>query len=297
MDIQSIDHLLTGTPEYTKTQVKEPEQQHENEQIDDNYAVSEEINESPSSDYNESSDDDTQEVSDSEMDDYGNEVQKDSDVIRERLKRQAESMERRHQAELDALRAELSRSGVNAQTQKAVSDFEINPDSDDSWQTQLKSFVEQTVSQMSQRDAIHQQNIREQNIQREFETKFVQGMDRFSDFRQVVGSQPITDEMTYALRGMNDPAAFIYAASKQQPAELQRISSIRDPYAQIAEMGKLEERMRKTKSVTQAPRPISRTKDDATIKPIKKKEDSFEDVLAKADAKRMAQIQKSRGRK
>ena len=122
-------------------------------------------------------------------------------------------------------------------------------------------------------------------------------MDRFSDFKDVVGSQPITDPMTYALRGMNDPSAFIYAASKRAPQELQRISNISDPYVQMVEMGKLEERMRKTPMTTKAPRPVSKTVDNSSI-PVqqKKGEPSIEDLIAHADAKRRAQLTSRRGR-
>jgi len=71
--------------------------------------------------------------------------------------------------------------------------------------------------------------------------------------------------MTYALRGLPDPAAFIYAASKRHPQELARISQIGDPAAQIMEMGRLEERMRKSAPSTKAPRPVSKSRDDASM--------------------------------
>ena len=68
--------------------------------------------------------------------------------------------------------------------------------------------------------------------------------------------------MVIATRGMQDPAAFIYAAAKTQAPELERISRIQDPISQVVELGRLEERMRKSRaSVSQAPRPIDMMKE------------------------------------
>jgi hypothetical protein len=103
--------------------------------------------------------------------------------------------------------------------------------------------------------------------------------------------------MTYALRGLSDPAAFIYAASKRHPQELARISQIADPAAQIMEMGRLEERMRKAPVGTKAPKPISKTRDEGGLPAqAKKKEQTIEDLIAHSDAKRRAQLQQKRGR-
>jgi hypothetical protein len=95
--------------------------------------------------------------------------------------------------------------------------------------------------------------------------------------------------MTLATRAMADPAAFLYAAAKRAPQDLERISKIRDPYAQMTEMGKLEERMRRNKPATQAPRPLGRTIDNAPENaPKKKSEPTIEDLIARADAKKIA---------
>jgi hypothetical protein len=176
-------------------------------------------------------------------------------------------------------------------------EFNYNPDSEQGWQQQLESFVEQTFTKINQRQASQAQQQREMEAHNEFQERFANGMDRFTDFKEVVGAQPITDPMTLALRGVNDPAAFVYAASKRHPAELQRISQLGDPYAQMVEMGKLEERMRKTKSATNAPKPLGRTREDAGM-PVAKKQDgdSIEDLIARADAKKRAQLTARRGR-
>jgi hypothetical protein len=180
---------------------------------------------------------------------------------------------------------------------QVAKDFEYNPDSEENWESQLEKFVEKTVSKLGQKQAQQQQQARDEQVQAEFEDKFNRGMNRFSDFRDVVGSQPVTDPMTYALRGLPDPAAFIYAASKRHPQELSRISQIQDPAAQIMEMGRLEERMRKAAPGTKAPRPISKSREDSSL-PVKgkKTEPSIEDLIAKADAKRKQQLNQKRGR-
>jgi len=202
-----------------------------------------------------------------------------------------------------AIRERLARGNNQNQqpTQQQVAQqaqgFEYNPDSEESWEGQLEKFVEKTVSKIGQKQAQQQQQARDEAHQAEFEDKFTRGMGRFSDFREVVGSQPVTDPMTYALRGLSDPAAFIYAASKRHPQELARISQIQDPAAQIMEMGRLEERMKKSAPGTKAPKPISKTREDGSM-PVKSKktEPSIEDLIAKSDAKRKAQLNQKRGR-
>ena len=150
---------------------------------------------------------------------------------------------------------------------------------------------------MGQRQIAQQQAQKEQKAEAEFVEKFTHGMERFNDFRDVVSAQPVTDAMTLALRGVNDPAAFIYAASKRHPAELQRISQIKDPYSQIVEMGKLEERMKKQPQGTQAPRPISRNTENAPMAEKKKSgEPSIEDLIARSEQKKIAMIKKQRGK-
>jgi hypothetical protein len=183
------------------------------------------------------------------------------------------------------------------QTSPQTQDFEYNPDSDESWQAQLEKFVENTVSKLGQKKADQQQRELDNQMQAEFEDKFSRSMGRFGDFREVVGAQPITDPMTYALREMTDPAAFLYAASKRHPEELQRISGLPSRNAQMIEMGKLEERMRKVAAGTKAPKPVSKSRDDGGMPmSAKKTEPSVDDLIAKSDAKRRAQLEAKRRR-
>jgi hypothetical protein len=306
MSISSIDDLLLGggsadiPAEQNDNVPTEPEPIDE---LDGDDYESDESSDEPSGDltddYEHAQDDDDEEEdapeqkpkkkAEPEVDEYGNEKEPENEAIRERLARQA----RKHQAELDELRAQLAQQGASQQVQQAAKDFEYDPDASGDWQQQLASFVKQTVNSMSKEKeeaAVRQQ---EAKAQAEFETKFRDGMNRFDDFREVITSLPceITNPMTLATRSMENPAAFLYAAAKRHPQELERISKIRDPYGQMMEMGKLEERMRKNKPTTKAPRPLARTQEDTTTKTKPKEKDtSGDDLLAKADAKRLATV-------
>ena len=115
---------------------------------------------------------------------------------------------------------------------------------------------------MSQKEQQNAQEQREKSMQAEFEDKMYRGMSKYRDFQDVVSKMPISDTMLLSTRQMKDPAAFIYAASKTQGKELQRIAQIQDAYHQAAEMGRLEERMRKIRAGTGSPRPVSEIKGD-----------------------------------
>jgi hypothetical protein len=222
-----------------------------------------------------------------ETDEYGNESEPENEAIRERLARQA----RKHQAEIDALRLQLRNEGASQTVQQAAKDFKYDPEDGGDWQQQLAHFVKETVSSMSREESDAKQRQQEQQLQYEFESKFKAGIEKFSDFSDVVNALPfqISDPMTLATRAMADPAAFLYAAAKRQPQELERISKMRDPYAQMTEMGRLEERMRKNKPTTKAPRPLGRTVEDAAAPESKKKiEPTIEDLIRQSDAKKIA---------
>lgn len=299
MSTTSIDDLLLGgkTTQHPET----PEHQANNEPTE----IEEYESQEASSDENETFDveassnlsDDSEESKEKigrHVDDYGNETPKENDAIRERLARQA----RKYESEIESLRSQLNEAGASREVQAAARDFEYDPESKGDWQTQLASFVKQTVNSMTREQSESQQRQVEARAQQEFETKFSKSMSKFDDFRDVMMDLPfeITNPMTLATRAMDDPAAFLYAAAKRQPNELERISKIRDPYAQMTEMGRLEERMRKNKSTTNAPRPLGRSIDDATSKESKKKgEPTVEDLIAKADAKKLQRMKASRG--
>lgn len=242
-------------------------------------------------------DKETQDAREHSEDDYGNKTEELSKNMQRRLERQAESLRRKHEMEMAQLRAQLTPQQQNA-VKQAERQFEADPNSSDDWQQQLDSYIEQTVMKMQGKRERDAQEAQERKLQADFEKKFFTGMQKFDDFTDVISSLPcdISDPMTYATRSMSDPAAFLYAAAKRHPAELERIAKIRDPYAQVAEMGRLEERMRRNKASTQAPRPLGRSVEDAqTPAPKTKKEDTIEDLIAKSQAKKLSQIKQRRG--
>lgn len=227
------------------------------------------------------------------VDQYGNEG------VTERKYTEEEVRERINKAVRERLaRFEKNEQATQAVQQHAAQNFEFDENSNQSWQQQLEQFVEHTVQNMSQKQLQRQQQEREKQAMQQFEEKFQSGMGRFKDFVEVVGNQPITDAMTIATRGLDDPAAFLYAASKRAPDELKRISQITDPYKQVLEMGKLEERLRKQKATTQAPKPLRKTTGDINAKiENEKKEPTLEELIAESDKKRRNLLLQNRGRR
>lgn len=297
MPTSNIDDLLMGakTPQHPETPENQhqegPEEVQELEPDTPDYGEDEPETPTDSDDELEQTDetDETDSKPAREYDDYGNEKEPENKEIRERLKKQA----RKYEAEIESLRSQLAQHGASQQVQQAAKDFEYDPDAKGDWQQQLASFVKQTVNSMTREQ--QEAEVRQENAhaQQEFESKFRDGMGRFNDFVDVIDSLPfqISNPMTLATRAMADPAAFLYAAAKRNPQELERISKIRDPYAQMTEMGKLEERMRRNKPTTKAPRPLSRTNEDAAIpNPKKKGEPTIEELIAKADQKKLARV-------
>lgn len=227
----------------------------------------------------------TEESSPVEMDSYGNDKESPrtytEDEVNERIN--------------FAVRERLSRQERNttqpsqAQMQQATKQgFEYNSDSQESWQQQLEAFVEQTFNKISQKQLQATYEAKERESQEVFERKFHNGMSKFKDFHHVVGDKPITDAMVTATRAFEDPAAFLYAAAKKIPQELERISKIKDQYAQMVEIGKLEERLRKSKSSTNTPRPSGKIKDDLPVEHKSDKKPTIEELIAADNAKRLA---------
>lgn len=294
-ETSSLDDLLMSAK--NETQPAAPEHQPDIEDESNEPAESQEPSYELQSNENDA---DTEESNDegepSDYDDYGNAKAKARTYTESEVNERINKAVRERMARFD----KNNQVGTQQQQmqQQVSQDFNYNPEGEGNWQQQLESFVEQTFNKISHRQINEATQRREAQAQAEFEDKFTQGMDKFGDFREVVGMQPITDPMTLALRGLSDPASFIYAASKNHSKELQRISQIPDHLAQIVEMGKLEERMRKNSPGTKAPRPISPSKEDASIRVNTKKdgEPSIEDLIAKSDAKRRAQRDQRRGK-
>lgn len=305
MSISNIDDLLVGGK--TATQPATPEYQPEPEPIEELETEEEtkvSSNENDSDDYgnetqeshekpSDEAESDENSAEESHEDEYGNQKEVLTKSMQKRLDRQRESLRRQHDAEIAQLRAQLAEQGASKQVQQAAKDFEYDPNAEGDWQQQLQRLIEHTVTNMSTRQQEQQRAYEEQQIQKDFEDRLTNGMQRFDDFRDVIGELPcqITNPMTLATRSLADPAGFLYAAAKRHPQELERISKLKDPYAQMTEMGRLEERMRKNKASTQAPRPLGRAKDDARVpEPAKKKEETIEDLIARSDAKKLQRL-------
>lgn len=197
------------------------------------------------------------EVSDSPIDEYGNPVEKPrmysedevNRLIRERLSR-----------------GKFAEAPTPQQAQQAAKDFTPDPNSEETWETQLETFIEKTIEKRQTKLSQQQWQEQERVKQADFETKFTTGMSKYQDFHQVVAGKPITNDMMLAARSLENPAAFIYGAAKLHPQELARISQIADPYTQAAEVGRLHERMVKTRNTaTKAAKPLETVKGDVPI--------------------------------
>ena len=145
------------------------------------------------------------------------------------------------------------------------------------WQQELKEIIKGTIGELTHEQQREKMQLQEQQIQAQFEVNFNMGASKFKDFDQVVAGKPITVDMMLATRAMKDPAAFIYAASKNHANELAEIAKNPDPYAQALLVGKLEEKMIKAARITSAPKPATHTASDAGIKPTQKK--SVDDLI------------------
>jgi hypothetical protein len=282
-----IEEVDPETPEYGDTDDEAPETDDTSDGTDETEGDTDETPDDTAK-----SDSDTDDEGDE--DEYGNKKERMSKGMKERLDRKEKQYQRdieQRDHELQVLRQQLASKGASTEVQKAAADFKYDPNDEGSWQQQLTDFVKQTVNGMNNETQQRERAVKEDQVQREFHKKFTSGMDRFDDFREVVGAQPMDDAMTLSLRAMADPSAFIYAASKRHPQEIERISKLPDPYARMVEMGKLEERMRRNKPTTKTPRPLGRAKEDATTKVTPKQKDTTgDDLLAKADAKRLSTV-------
>jgi hypothetical protein len=285
-----IDEMEPEIPEYESGEPDDQTDESDNDLDESEGEITHESEEKPVSKSELDSDGNSEE----EEDEYGNKKERLPKGMKDRLDRKEKQFQReieQRDQELQILRQQLAQQGASREVQQAAKDFKYDPNDEGSWQQQLTDFVKQTVNSMTTEQQQKERALKEDHVQREFHKKFTQGMDRFHDFREVVSAQPMDDAMTLSLRAMADPSAFIYAASKRHPQEIERISKLPDPYARMVEMGKLEERMRRNKSTTKAPRPLGRTKEDITSKAIPKQKDmTGDDLLAKADAKRLSTV-------
>lgn len=224
-------------------------------------------------------------ASSGETDEYGNAK------AAARTYSEDEVNERINQAIRDRLARGRHNDGFNQQAvpQQVQQAVQQNANAIEPWEQQLDAVIDQRLSTREQQRA--QQIYQQQEAQRtyEFEQRFIQNESQFSDFGSVVKGENITPTMMVATRAMQNPASFLYSASKNHPQELERISKLADPYAQMVEIGRLDMQMKKQKPITQAPRPVTRGQDDAGQKIAPKfKEPTIEDLMMAAENKKRA---------
>jgi len=208
----------------------------------------------------------------SPIDEYGNPVEKPkvyteeevNRMMRERFSRGKYSEQPQH---------------VQQQIKQEAKDFQPDPNSEESWETQLEGFVERTLEKRQAKVADQQWRENEARKQADFEAKFTTGMQKYSDFHKVVEGKPITNDMLLATRTLDNPAAFIYGASKLHPQELDRIARLDDPFVRAAEVGRLHERMvKERKASISNSKPLAPPKGDLPNKAIN--QPSLEDRIS-----------------
>lgn len=224
---------------------------------------------------------------DSNLDEYGNELPESEPE--QKTYTQAELNERINAAVRDRL-ARMERN----QPQSQAAENESKPDdvSAEDWQAQLDAYIDAHLDKRSQRQKEMERQQQEQRAMQEFQSRFEQGMSRFKDFTEVVGHQPVTDAMANGLRGMKDPAAFMYAASKRASDDLKRISELPDAYAQIVELGKLEAKLKSGKSASNAPKPLGNPKEDMSKGYTGSSRMSVDDLIREHDRKAQERLQR-----
>ncbi len=254
--VNKIDDILVGVtpkiPEFAQEQKEiEPE---EPEQEAPDIEESEPEKESPAKE-SETEKEPSKEAA--HLDEYGNEVEKPRLYTDEDVQRMIKERLQRGQM-------------VAPEMQQAAKNFEADPNNPEDWEVQLESFIEKTTQKLEKKKQTQAWQEREREKQANFEVKFTHGMQKYKDFKETVGKMPVTDSIMMAAREMDDPAAFLYAASKLHPDEFRKIADMTDPFTQARELGKLDEKMRKSRAISKAAPPLAPTKGDMGAKYVPK---------------------------
>jgi hypothetical protein len=295
MPTTNIDDLLTGTASPSVPETPE----HKVEAFEDQYqAPDEETEEAPEKlEADEEEKEDEPEVKEElKTDEYGNKALKARTYTQEEADEYANRLIRERLARLERNQPNPSQQQMQQHVQE---NFKPDASSEENWQKQLKDFIKQTNVEVVKEQAQQAYQAQEAQSQEEFRQKFYRSMERLGDYDKVVSKheENITEAMLLASRAFDDPAAFFYAAAKKAPAELERIAKMKDPYKQLVETGRLEERMKRTKTATNAPKPVSRTREDAPIaKKTEPKGQSIEDMMHAFRDKQAAKINQRRGK-
>lgn len=193
-------------------------------------------------------------ASDNPIDEYGNPVEKPRVYTEEEVNKMfRERMARgRHQ---DA--QPQGQQPFQQQPQQPHPQNNQQPDGEN-WESELKHYIKSTLDEVKNEENERYWQAQEQQRQQEFQEKFTSGMTKYKDFQEVVRDKPITNGIMLGARNLENPAAFIYAAAKMHPKEIERIANIPDGYAQAAEVGRLHERMvKESKRISQAAKPLN----------------------------------------
>lgn len=237
-----VEDKEPSVPEQKSDEPEVPEEETEGTEEKPEEVKEEETSESPN---------------DEEVDEYGTKIGK---------KKSSEKLYTEEEVQ-NMIRDRLKRgkhSEQNPEVQQAAKDFTPDPESEESYEAQLEGFIEKTIDKIAKRASEKEWRQREEESQAEFEIKFNKGMAKYPDFAEVVRGKPISTAMMMAARAMKDPAAFLFAACKQHPKEIERIANIPDPYAQSLEMGRLEEKMKRSRTIPASPRPSQKVASDAS---------------------------------
>lgn len=200
----------------------------------------------------------------SNIDEYGNPIEKPRTYTEEEVQRMIRDRFNRG-------RHADQPQPTPAHVQEAAKDFKADPDSEQSWEVQLNSFIDKRLETRQAQLKQQEWQQQEQQKQADFEVKFNAGMSKYQDFENVVSrvAPSITSSMMLATRSLENPAAFLYAAAKLHPGELDRISKLGDNFVQAAEIGRLHEKMVKQRTgVSLTPKPIDAPKSDIPNKQI-----------------------------
>lgn len=150
----------------------------------------------------------------------------------------------------------------SAQVEAIAKEMKSDPNDQNAWKQEFVEIVKEVnreESQKAERQRMEQEEIKTQS---EFERKMDDGGNKYKDFWQVLNTAPITPTIMIGAREMDDPASFLYAASKLYPEELGKISKMDNPAALMIQLGKLEERMKRNAKNTAAPRPLTAMRGD-----------------------------------
>lgn len=242
---EKLVNQMADKQEPIEEPIKEEAQESEQSKISENKVSAETDYELPPSD------DEVSDKKEDQKDEYGNEITSKKVYTEEEVN--------------ELMRQRFNRNKREEATREQPKETQIQTqEGEENWESQLEGFVENTVRKLTLKE---QQKIREEKERDSLDRLQVNihtSMSKYKDFKDVVSKVPMSDYMVKATKSFKDPGAFIYAASKTQSKELERISRLDDPLDQAAEIGKLEERMRKIRQGSNSPKPVSQVSGDVT---------------------------------